>query len=344
VSAYRSPYKKSCRATALILTAICSGAMLVAALPQPANGFVPFVDMAGKPYSWDMAAQPDGQIHWCVDPDAPTILRESMLFATQAWADATGGKLRFIEVPAPADPFTVFYGITVNWDAAGTRLVDASYLAYSTFSVSASTGRIVTSRIVVNAKQYTWHRGEPFGQTYGEGGVRRADLDGVMLHELGHSLGLDHSDKLPSAIVGTSTVGSYPTMNSIVFPGIESLHMDDIAGIQSLYGTGEGAPGYDAGIPPMTITAVRVKKKRGVTYDFSTQNGGDATTMWDFGDDEQAIGATVQHRYRWRGEFTVTALWNGRVATLKVQGMKGRVRLIDLLRGRKRQTLTSPNR
>jgi len=310
--------------------------MLVASMAVPASGYVPFVDQAGKPFSWDVPAQPGGQIVWQADPAAPPILREAMLYATQHWSEATNGKLNFVESAAPFTDDGTFFGVTLNWDSSGTRLIDPGFLAYATFSVSASTGRIATSRIVVNAHDYSWHRGEPYGQTYGAGSTRVADLDGVLLHELGHGIGLDHSDKNPAAMVGSSSASNYPTMNSIVFAGIESLHMDDVAGVQALYGVGDAVVnGYDAGTTPLTIVFERAKRKKAVTYNFRIENGGDASTIWDFGDDEQAVGTDVQHRYRWRGQFTVTALCNGKVATVKVQGLKGKVRLVDLLRGAK---------
>jgi hypothetical protein len=52
------------------------------------------------------------------------------------------------------------------------------------------------------------------------------DLDGVALHEMGHSIGLDHSR------VSTSVMWDF-------FNGLRELTQDDIAGIRSIYGTRE---------------------------------------------------------------------------------------------------------
>jgi hypothetical protein len=76
------------------------------------------------------------------------------------------------------------------------------------------------------------------------------DLFSVVLHELGHALGLGHSDK-PGAVM-------YP-----YYQRVSQLAADDIAAIQTLYaaasdsqpsqpGTGTGTPGAD----PLTINAV----------------------------------------------------------------------------------------
>jgi hypothetical protein len=68
------------------------------------------------------------------------------------------------------------------------------------------------------------------------GGVYYNDIEGLMLHELGHALGLGHS-KVPLAVmcgyVDSTFDGSacrYDLVN-------HQLNPDDVAGIQFLYGT-----------------------------------------------------------------------------------------------------------
>jgi len=70
-------------------------------------------------------------------------------------------------------------------------------------------------------------------------GVGSYDIMSVAVHELGHSLGLGHSDYYDSIM--------YPSIGSSeIFSG---LHWDDIVGIQSLY-----APAADATVPePSTL-------------------------------------------------------------------------------------------
>ncbi len=61
-----------------------------------------------------------------------------------------------------------------------------------------------------------------------EGGVDRFDIQGVMAHEFGHALGLDHS-----AVIGATMENN----NSPDFGvNLRSIEADDIAGLQFLYG------------------------------------------------------------------------------------------------------------
>ena len=59
------------------------------------------------------------------------------------------------------------------------------------------------------------------------------DLLGCAEHELGHSLGLDHSAD-PTAVM-------YPTFQRMSGPGTGYLTADDIAGIRAIYGAGVGS-------------------------------------------------------------------------------------------------------
>ncbi|MCK5355210.1 MAG: matrixin family metalloprotease [Methyloprofundus sp.] len=61
-------------------------------------------------------------------------------------------------------------------------------------------------------------------ENWGDGTRGTFDLFTVMLHEFGHSLGLDHSDVLGSV------------MEPIYAGARRSLHSDDINGIQAIYG------------------------------------------------------------------------------------------------------------
>ncbi len=55
------------------------------------------------------------------------------------------------------------------------------------------------------------------------------DIQSIVLHELGHSLGLTHEDDLGSGLAA-------PVMQSLYWGELRTLHQDDIDGIQSLYG------------------------------------------------------------------------------------------------------------
>lgn len=116
------------------------------------------------------------------------------------------------------------------------------------------------------------------------------DLFSVALHELGHSLGLDHSDD-------TSAV-MYPLIaQSRVFRG---LHSDDIAGIQSLY-----APAS----PPPTAAFTAAPRSGSVplAVQFSDQSTGSPTAWsWSFGDGWSSSQRNPSHLYLSPGAYTVS--------------------------------------
>lgn len=279
------------------------GAVLLCfALQDYDSAFVVFTAPQGKPYAWSSATP---VIRWSVDPSAPPILRESMLYSLKIWSDATSNALKFEEGPG---------GIFVAWDSTGDKIIDSIFLAYTTFTAD-SNFNINSGRITVNAYNYTWQRGGYGGVGPISSGKRDANLDSVLLHELGHALGLDHSDKNSSALVGTASAGDYPTMNSIIYDGAQTLHIDDETGIRSIYNTGS---------PPaavLPVTATPTSGPRNVVISFSNADGAE-DTEWDFGDGGSASGASVQHKFTALGTYTVTAKSNGMTAQLTVEVQK----------------------
>ncbi len=80
------------------------------------------------------------------------------------------------------------------------------------------------------------------------------DLPTVLLHELGHSLGLDHSP-VAGSVMEASYMGARRT-----------LHADDIAGIQAIYGASQAVPEPPAllllGFALLVMALVRVARRR----------------------------------------------------------------------------------
>src|SRR5206468_8297536 len=126
----------------------------------------------------------------------------------------------------------------VAWGDAG-QAVTVTALAQTILSVDGST--IGGARIIVNTSAYNWTRGDATAPRNAI--LRPFDLDPVLLHETGHALGLDHSNKNG---VDAADHTDLPTMNSIIFPCCKSLHIDDIRGIRTLYG-------INVPLPQMTL-------------------------------------------------------------------------------------------
>jgi hypothetical protein len=276
-------------------------AVLTWVTSSPVRAYQPFKTASNTPYSWNLSALQNKTILWQLNPNVPAIASDAMQACLQAWSDATGGAFNFTQSAG---------GIIVDWDTDGSKIPDPLFLAYTTFNAD-SAGHIINARIVVNAYNYTWHRGGFGGVGPALNGVRDANLDSVILHELGHALGLDHSDKIPSAIVGIQIPGDPPTMNSVIYPGAGKLHDDDRAGIRSLYA--------GAAVPPsaITITASAASGKAPLTVDF-TQMGGDASTTWDFGDGSTGSGLAANHIFTANGAFTVNVNCMGTVSSTTI--------------------------
>jgi MYXO-CTERM domain-containing protein len=80
------------------------------------------------------------------------------------------------------------------------------------------------------------------------GTTREPDVLGAAIHELGHSLGLTHSD-----IEGSNL---YWIFRRFAGPGTGELHPDDLAAITTLYGTGRGSVTPLVRIPEPTSVAL----------------------------------------------------------------------------------------
>jgi PKD repeat protein len=283
------------------LTIMVAGIALVASFDRPASAFQPFLTSAKTYYTWPVAK---GAIKWNVAPDAPAIVRESMQAVAQAWSEATAGEVKFEEGIG---------GIQVEWDADGSKIVDTLYLAYTTFNADVD-NHIISSKVIINALSYTWHRGGNTGVGPVVNGKRDSNLDSVLMHEIGHALGLDHSDRNAASIVGTWSASDLPTMNSVIYPGADSLHSDDDAGITTLYPSGA------ASAPSLGVSASPLTGRGPLTVSFNTLDG--SLALWDFGNGTQGSGAETTHKFTTPGVYTVTCTANGTSTTVQIEVTK----------------------
>lgn len=264
-------------------------ALLMLALPTQLFAFEFFLLPDGRACKWDSATI----ILWKVVPEAPAIARESMLYATQAWNDASAGRLTFAEGDG---------GVQVVW---GMTNPNPACLAQSSLHLSGSA--IVGATITVNTRHFSWVRG-PVPDSAPSG---TSDLDPVLLHEMGHVLGLNHSDRTDGVFVEQQDL---PTMNSIIHTSARSLHRDDVTGLRALYE-------IDVPLPELVVEASPARGTAPLTVALF-QTGGNEETRWDFGDGTGSRAASETHRFRTPGIYTVTATVNGMTKSTTIEVLK----------------------
>jgi len=296
--------------TASALSALCCAILMVFMAPTKTSAFMVF-GTPEKPYTWKTAN--GTKVLWEVNSGAPAMVRDAMIAATANWSSATNGTVQFAEGSG---------GITIEWDADGKLIADPLYLAYTTFN--ANYQEIRSARIIINASRYTWQRGG-YGGVSTQAGKSEANLDSVILHELGHALGLDHSDRNTATIVGAVSYGNLPTMNSVVYAGAESLHQDDQARARSLYPSDAPIESIQqsetAGSKtPLLITLPKSKGRASFRARLKV-SGGSGPVTWNFGDGSTRTGSrsSANHVFVTPGIYTVTATCGQQSGEVKIE-------------------------
>ncbi len=105
-----------------------------------------------------------------------------------------------------------------------------SYAALTLITFHAETGRIYDADVEFNGTDYDFSIGQPGGDTF--------EVEDVLTHELGHFVGLGHSEVVEATMAAGSLPGETFHMD---------LHADDIEGLCTIYPTGEATPDCPVG-------------------------------------------------------------------------------------------------
>ncbi|MCA9559940.1 MAG: matrixin family metalloprotease, partial [Myxococcales bacterium] len=184
--------------------------------------------------AYDLKRTSDGYpVHWTafpvrfvMDARGPRDLglaaaERAVLGAFRAWQGAPGSAVAFVYDGRVQRP-----GIGYDRDAEVNQNVitfsgdswtyGGEPLAVTLTLFRRGSGELVDADIVVNEHSYVW----------GEGAEVDNDLQNALTHEVGHFLGLGHSDTIDATMYASAAPGEI---------GKRTLHPDDVAAVQQLY-------------------------------------------------------------------------------------------------------------
>lgn len=203
----------------------------------------------------------------CTDAQLRSLARPAIRRAFDTWAAQTN--MTFVEEDIFPDIFVSFASLGVGGDLGdGSFPQDAQHA------------------IRLNAQGYTWQAGNTLDTSAGA----PEDIQHVMLHEIGHALGLNHSS-IPNAKMDPA-----PATN-------RTLTVDDTVAISTLYDVWEEAPGAGR------ATDI------GVGSDGSDSNS--APDVWVLGDGFHDGGYAI---YQWTGSSYQAATGNRVATAISVSG------------------------
>ena len=236
--------------------AVLMAVVIAAAAVSPAHAYLKFGFRVGS--STVDVKWPTTPIRYFVNErDIPGVtasgMRAAVARAATTWQNVTGTTIRFED-----QGFTA--ATPVGLDGRNTLgFLDRPdldrVLGSTSLLIDSSTGALVEADIFFNTR-FPWSVA-----AQGEGG--RVDVESVVLHELGHFVGLGHSaigETERTATGGRRVLGSGAVMFPIALtPGSTAdrvLQDDDEAAVRDLYASGSGTSG--------SITGRVTKNGRGV--------------------------------------------------------------------------------
>ena len=235
-------------------------------------------DFSGHPVHWDVTKPITYKV---LNPK----LKDSVEYALRAWNEAVDNLFVFEESDNPK--------ITIDISNLPDPLLGTAQVISSTiFSLPFNARSYITGASILIKEEPLY------------------DFETVVLHEIGHALGMLHAVK--------DIKGYYlqyydqPTM----YPKIsinsnqKVLHVDDIMGIRELYSLDQ-KPFYLGGI---------IEKHHGKRYFFTLDDSSIPIIWWNTGkDDFWNSGQSAIEVYKIRGFYNIVATYRGRVSMLTVQ-------------------------
>jgi PKD repeat protein len=306
--------RRAAKVAALLVGAVALASMAAMSAPVAASAGSRAFKLAGP--KWDLSKfvrgrVEGGKILWLKGRGTPD-LSDDVVFSTiqtqfQRWEDLPDSSVAFrragdtIEAGATIDERNVVSFL----EKVPKKIFDEFTLAVTFLIFTDASGRFIDTDIVFNDVDVTWSLD----------GSNIA-LDVVALHEIGHLIGLDHTDD--PADVMFPTARGVRTFSSGDIEGARTLYPIDVA--QPPVATASASPAIGNAPLPVAFSSA----------DSFSRTGAAITYSWDFGDGSAvSTEASPVHTYTAPGTYTaaltVTDTANSITATSTVTIIVGGV-------------------